>query len=184
MEDRYYEYLCSLVNLPKKKYTRLLRKMWQVPFKWFIPNDDNRAIDSINLREEFYSDIIDDINMVEEIFKVEVNMLELVISLAYRCESLTMTEEKPMRDWFWILISNVALYEYTDSNYDKLGGDTEVERILRAIIDRTYSRNGRGGFFPLTPSSKNKRVDQRKVEIWYQMSTYLVDNFYLENVTV
>lgn len=158
--------------------------MWQVPFKWFVPNDDNRAMDSMDMREAFYADIIDDIDMADEVCKAEVNMLELIISLAYRCESLAMTDEKPMKNWFWTLVSNAALYEYTDSNYEKLGGDTEVERILTTIIDRTYSRNGRGGFFPLTPSSKNKRIDQRKVELWYQMCTYLCDNSYLENVTV
>ena len=33
--------------------------------------------------------------------------------------------------------------------------------------------NGTGGLFPL----KRPRVNQRRVEVWYQMSEYLMENY-------
>ena len=40
-------------------------------------------------------------------------------------------------------------------------------------VERRYKRSGEGGLFPL----KNAAKDQRKVEIWYQLSSYLLENY-------
>ena len=48
--------------------------------------------------------------------------------------------------------------------------------ILNKIIDRGYSRRGVGGLFPL----KYSKNDQRKVELWYQMHSYLIENYYVD----
>jgi hypothetical protein len=71
--------------------------------------------------------------------------------------------------WAWKLIENIGL--------DKVEGIelSPVDRIkindaLDRVIERRYSENGEGGFFPL-PSTDE---DQRKVEIWYQMSAYIM----------
>ena len=41
------------------------------------------------------------------------------------------------------------------------------------MLAREYSDNGHGGLFPL----KNPKKDQRKVEIWYQMTEYINENY-------
>jgi hypothetical protein len=40
------------------------------------------------------------------------------------------------------------------------------------VIWRTYDRRGHGGLFPLQRSNR----DQRRVEIWYQLSEYLLQD--------
>ena len=186
MRQAYFEYLCSLIDIPTRKYTRLFDALYKKPFKWSVPNDDNRVADAVEIREEYFRECVgvNEVEAADDLRDMEPTMLELIIALSYRCETLAITAEKPMNEWFWTLISNVSLYEYWDDNYEKLGGDAEVNRILDVVIYRTYARNGRGGFFPLTPTSKNKKTDQRKIELWYQMCAYLVENFYSESVTV
>ena len=48
-----------------------------------------------------------------------------------------------------------------------------VADAMAAIIWRTYDSNGYGGLFPL----RNPREDQRKVELWYQLNAYLLEQF-------
>jgi hypothetical protein len=105
-------------------------------------------------------------------------MLELLIGLSYRCESIMADQEysMPMYEWFWKILSNVGLDQYTDNNFyeEKEKCMEVVNNILDNVINRTYRRNGKGGLFPLRHCKK----DQRRVELWYQMSSYLVENYY------
>lgn len=175
MNELYFKYLCSLVETPDPVHGKLLQALYNKPFVWFVPHDDNRASDAAMLRDDFSLQYTGD----ECLGDIDVNMLELIISLAYRCQAMAMSSnEMSMHDWFWILLNNIGLSEYRDGIYDKLGGDQEVDRILTVVIDRTYTRNGRGGLFPLTPTSKNKKNDQRKIELWYQMCAWIVENYY------
>jgi hypothetical protein len=68
---------------------------------------------------------------------------------------------------------NAGLDAFDDGNFDTMD-DSEVMKILDRIIERTYQRNGVGGLFPL----KRDKKDQRKVELWYQMNAYLIENYY------
>jgi hypothetical protein len=43
---------------------------------------------------------------------------------------------------------------------------------LHKLNNRTYSKLGKGGLFPLRSSA----YDQRKVELWYQMAAFMTEN--------
>jgi protein involved in sex pheromone biosynthesis len=109
-------------------------------------------------------------------FPEEVSMLELVIGLAYRCHDIMedSVDDMKMSDWFWKILSNIGLDKFTDDAFYGLKGQDLVKKILDIVIDRKYERSGKGGLFPLKRSKK----DQRKVELWYQMNEYLVENYY------
>jgi hypothetical protein len=145
-------------------------------FFWTVPNDDNRAFEGKELRCKFCEDlnIFYDYNQ----FSMTTSMLELIIGLAYRCEGIMAGQEYDleMKEWFWKILSNAGLDSFTDEVYDKnvLGDRCSVDQILDKIIDRTYNRSGKGGLFPL----KFAKKDQRKVELWYQMCSYLIENYY------
>jgi hypothetical protein len=111
-----------------------------------------------------------------EDFDMEVSMLELIIGLAYRCESIMADQDAnvQMDQWFWHILGNIDLDKFRDESYYDLGGSAMVNNILDRVINRTYYRSGKGGLFPLKYSKK----DQRDVELWYQMSSYLVENYY------
>lgn len=180
INEEYYQWLLDLIGIHRKHnlYFLLIKTLHKKSFYWTVPNDDNRAFEGKNLREQFceeegYPYLYDD-------FKGDASLLEVIIGLAYRCESITVDQPDSMKmqEWFWLLLSNCGLDNFTDDNYyDRWRGQT-IYDVIDKIIDRTYERNGQGGFFPLKRSKK----DQRKVELWYQMSSYLVENYYTEDM--
>jgi hypothetical protein len=180
MLEEYYEWLCDLVDVkqPGCGYTLLLRTLHDREFYWSVPNDDNRAFEGKNLRERFCEE--NGIEYVFEYFDDSCSMLELIIGLAHRCEDI-MADQKnslTMKEWFWRLLSNAGLDSFTDNSYYEMNCRLgSVDKILNRIVDRSYQRNGKGGLFPL----KGQKKDQRKVELWYQMCAYLLENYYMRD---
>lgn len=73
------------------------------------------------------------------------------------------------RDWFWHMLSNIGIDKYNDRNYNR----EAIDLAVKTVIWRTYNRNGSGGgLFPL----KRAVRDQRDVELWYQLNTYLIEH--------
>lgn len=169
---KYYEWLYDLVAYDDRynDYSYLLKTLYVRQFYWSVKNDDNRAFEGKELRIKFCEelDVVYDYTQYES----GCSMLELIINLAYKCEYI-MTDQGMgyvMRDWFWKILENVGLDNHDNDHYD----DSEVVVIINKIIDRSYKKDGTGGLFPLKKSSK----DQRKVELWYQMNSYLVENYF------
>jgi hypothetical protein len=92
-------------------------------------------------------------------------MLEMLVGLSRR---LSFECEGESRDWFWHLMENLGLRYYNDrSTYSK----EHIDGILDRVIWRTYNPDGEGGLFPL----RNSEQDQRGIEIWYQLSAYILE---------
>lgn len=142
----------------------MLEQLFLTEFVWFIPNDDNRAEDGRDLRREFLSEL--DIEPHDpEWAKIGCSMLEMMVGLSRR---LAFQADGEPRDWFWDLIKNAGLDRFNDQ---KRYNQETVANILEKIIWRTYHEDGRGGLFPL----QRAQEDQRDVELWYQLSAYLLE---------
>ncbi len=170
LDDRYLTWLYRQVSGravrvkdPAKTYWRLLRQLYSTEFIWFIPNDDNRAEDGRDLRSEFETEQV--ISYVDpDWHNLGCSFLEMLIGLSRR---LSFEAEGGTPDWFWHLIHTLGLTGCTDaSGYS----EEEVTEVVNAVIWRTYDRDGNGGLFPLV----KPRRDQTKVEIWYQLSEWLL----------
>lgn len=170
--SRYFEWLCDKINA-REGYSKLLWKLHSLQFRWSISNDDNRAIDGKILRDKFANDCgIADYSALNG----PCSVLEMLVGLAIRCENDIMNiweNGDNTAFWFWQMIENCGLFEATDDNFD----DILVEVTIDSILDREYNSSGIGGFFPL----KNAQEDQREVEIWYQMSFWLEENYPIED---
>jgi hypothetical protein len=168
LDDLYLAWLYSQVGDVKERnksltYWELFRHMHNIEFVWIVPNDDNRVEDGRDLRHEWAEET--GISLGREWMNLGCSFLEMLIGLSRR---LAFEADGHPPVWFWHLIKNLGLQECTDrSNYDHI----EVEDRFNTVIYRTYDRNGRGGLFPLRYSRK----DQRYVELWYQMSAYLLE---------
>lgn len=169
LDELYFVWLYSQVGDPELKnpsrtYWRMLRQLFTKEFVWFIPNDDNRIEDGKDLRHEFVDQArLRDVDPAWS--RLGCSMLELLIGLSRR---LSFQAEGESRDWFWHLIENLDLREYNDR---KAYSDQDVEVVLDRIIWRTYRSDGHGGLFPL----KAAQNDQRTVELWYQLSAYILE---------
>ena len=168
--EEYKDWLFDLVdcNGVSDDYSLLLGELFDTPFEWRVPNDDNRAYEGMDLREQFCRDLR--IEYIPEHYPKNCSMLELIIALALRCESMG-EDDLDYKNWFWELLTNCNLIDYSDDNY-YVDGENSTE-IIEKIINRTYTRKGLGGLFPL----KTSRRDQRKIELWYQMSAYLSEKY-------
>lgn len=174
VEQDYFHWLCEMMDVERmdRSYWLLAKDLWSTEFYSLVPHDENRAMDGLALREE-YLDVTNYPRYVH--IEGECTVLEMLVALARRID-FEMSDPYVERDssvhWFWEMIDNLGLSEFTDENYVDLNGIVEVEIILARFLERAYRRNGSGGLFPLMRSSS----DQRKVEIWYQMNEYLMEN--------
>ena len=170
LDEEYLTWLYSKVastreRNPGKTYWTLLRQLYSKEFVWLIPNDDNRIMDGLDLRWEFFKDA----NLSEsdnaEWMSLGCSVFELLVALAGR---MSFETEAPLDYWFWEMMRNLELDQFSDAHP---GSARRVDNILNNLIWRTYDYSGRGGLFPLDKPDG----DQRQTEIWYQMSTYLLE---------
>lgn len=167
LDEQYFLWLLKLINQDHKSaHIILFEQMYKKPFEWYIPNDDNRAEDGRLLREDFL--VEEGLFADESWIELDCSILELVIALSNRLSFETDIDPKI---WFWELIGNLGLAEY--ANLERIRASIkEINVILNTLNKREYEEDGYGGLFPL----RNPGRDQRRVEIWYQMSAYLLEN--------
>ena len=170
LDERYFSWLYNKVasvgeRRPSKTYWSLFFVLYTTPFEWFVPNDHNRAADGTNLRLEYLND--EDAN--ELWISEDCSMFEMLIGLARR---INFVIQEPTDDCFWLLLRNLGIgKDLTDDVFTEVDEEIVLD-IVRTVIERTYDYDGTGGLFPL----RNPSRDQRGVEIWYQMSAYLLEN--------
>lgn len=177
LDDLYFEWLYGFIGAvknrnPARSHWMLARQLYTTQFVWSIYNDDNREGDGKDLRNEFIDQC--DIRHVDTVWmEIDCSMLEMIIALAHHA---AFQAGGSPGTWFWRILDNLGLSKFTDDTFTQTVID-EVAVILATVNDRTYDRDGVGGLFPL----KHANEDQRKVELWYQLSRYLLEGEYEHN---
>lgn len=163
LDEKYFEWLCERINA-KKSYTKLLEYLHGVPFRWSIPNDENRAADGLELRWQFQYET----KCPVVLGGPECTVLEMMVALAIQCEvSIGMDDPEfgnRTDKWFWDMIKSLGLKTMTNSNFS----ESIVADKIDAFLERDYAPNGEGGLFTI----EDCRKDLRDVEIWYQACWY------------
>lgn len=167
LDDMYLEWLYDQVLVRAQRgatYWKLLSQMYKTEFTWFIPNDGNRAEDGKDLRVEWMRQV--DIDASGHWLDLSCSFLEMLVALARR---MCFEAEYTPQHWFWHLLENLGFEDCHDgSGYSR----SYVQRRMRIVMDRTYDGDGNGGLFPL----RDPEEDQRQIELWYQMSAYLLQD--------
>lgn len=165
LEELYFQWLIQPLD---KKWDEtfdinLLKTMFRTRFEHFVPNDVNRALDGIELRQEFlYKRPVRSSKWeIDGWLAEDCSILEMLLALADRCEYRTGILKT---EWFSTFLRNLGLADHYSPS--------KTRRVLQRLNKRTYSRDGLGGLFPL----ENPLEDQREVEIWYQMMAYIIEN--------
>lgn len=179
VEERYFRWLYSHIGAlsdlnPAHSHWVLAEKLHRRIFEPILPNDENRADDGSDLRDDF----CDEYGSWEDsrfIFE-PCSVLEMLIALARRMDFLS--ENSPMDGtgvgrWFWRLMENVSLSHITDDLYGSGARlDSYIDDTIDTFLYRRYSATGSGGLFPLRAPNE----DQRVMELWYQMNQYMIEN--------
>lgn len=170
IKEDYFEWVCHWVHQKKNSkmisYNKLLSLLHNIEFTFSIPKDINRAKDGVDLRYKYALELgLDDVP--ECLDDGPCSMLEMLVALALRCE--TMMDNPRYGDrtsqWFWKMIGNLGLGDMYDARFDEENVVTIIERFLA----RDYKPDGRGGLFII----KHCSIDLRSVEIWTQLNWYL-----------
>jgi hypothetical protein len=174
LDERYLEWLYGQVasvrlKNPARTYWSLMKLLYTTEFVWLIPNDDNRVEDGRDLRQEFINDAGLD-QPESDWMTIECSFLEMLISLSRRL-AFHADDDGDAGRWFWHLLNNINLGNFNDVHFKTDQQKEYVESILEKVIWRLYRDDGFGGLFPL----RNPKEDQRKVELWYQLSSYLLE---------
>lgn len=165
----YFEWLCNLIDVKRfakgVTYRKLLMRLHDIEFTYFVPYDDNRADDGIQLRRSFALSR-NDVTLSGYITG-PCSVLEMMVALAVRCETIMDDTLYGNRtgQWFWGMVHNLGLSPMSDSKFDK----NVVDNIITRFLNREYEPNGKGGLFTV----KHCERDMRTVEIWCQLSWYL-----------
>lgn len=169
----YIDYLIDVVGRGTE-YDGLLLHLYATEFYSLVPNDDNRGIDGCYLREKF----IDECGPLMEPASIRFgpcSVLEMLIALSFRIQFDLSggVYDRPASEWFWVLMDNLGFNVFNNIIYSKQQNVELLEDKLDILLNRKYSFDGNGGIFPLN----NAKEDQRKVEIWYQMSSWIIENY-------
>lgn len=165
LDDQYLEWLYALVGRQAENVDHwdLMHHLYTREFVMLVPNDDNRCKDGIALRDEFKrSD--PSIRPSRIWMSTGCSVLEMMIGVA---RHIVFEMDGDVGEWFWHLIDNLGLTRYNDKRYNARWIDQVVERL----VWRQYSYDGKGGLFPL----KEPYEDQRQVELWFQMESYMLE---------
>ena len=144
-------------------------------FKWMpnVPMDENRESDGRRLRAIFeeYSGM----SMPEAAETYPASFLEVLIALAETMEDSIMHIPGDGTDsstWFWMMLENMGIAHCDDIwMSSRSNAVSYVKGRVDDVLLRRYDQSGNGGLFPLEMA----RLDQRKVQLWYQMNSYILE---------
>jgi len=184
IEQAYFIWLCSSIGVDSQgkehniSYWLLIKELYNIEFYAVLEKDMNRSDDVIRLRERYVESIHHEITGM---YEHSVSVFELILAVAHRVKDAMDDLSHPLTEadvgqWFWHLIRNLELWRFNDINFEDQNGSKLVSNIVYNFLSRTYNSDGQGGLFPIIHPEK----DQTKLEIWYQMMAYLLENWYVE----
>lgn len=173
---KYFDFLCDIIRDDRNRgddFSLLLERLHSIEFYSLVPNDENRIEDGKKLRDKFNDEMAHTGPFVCE--NDPCTVLEMMIGLTFRMEMdlIESPFEKNPAECFWILVDNLNLGWCDNYAYYQEEGLQAINEKIYNLLSRNYDRNGQGGLFPLNKATN----DQRRVEIWYQMSLYLQENY-------
>lgn len=168
--DEYYNWLLNRIENPERpivrRYTELLNALYCKRYSYRIARDSNRAIEGVNLRYEFGDIFGYPRYMIDRWIYGQCSVLELMVALSARCEN-EISGNMDAHIWFWTMIESLNLEGMDNDHFEP----NYVDQALEDFMNGNYKKNGEGSLFAL----KNTHRDMRKLELWYQMQTFLIE---------
>lgn len=171
--EDYLQYLLWRGGLQKfTQYHKLFRALHNIVFTYIFERDDNRDEDGYDLREDYEIPNYFDKDIKKAFYDRDTSVLEVLIGLSIRVDNDFIgdpVEEHPEK-FFMEMIKNFGLIKFKNNNYREY----EIIKIVNRWMNREFEKNGQGSPFPV----RYDRRDQRKLEIWDQMNSYINENYF------
>lgn len=171
--DDYVYFLYRIVKNGGENHRKLCVELFKNRF--FITRsapkrDIDREKDGLELRKEWPNDSLDG-----EFHIIPCTMLEMIIGISKRMSEQLMDEggEDKTAQYFWEIMENLGLTCMDDDNFGWETGlaQKKIAKTCEILCKRQYNPDGTGGgMFPM-PGLLG--INQKKMEIWYQMQEYI-----------
>lgn len=138
-----------------------------VEFVWNHPMDENRAIDGLELRDDFEYETGEYLDKTSGLMP-NCSFFEMLAALCIRCENQLMRNLSlgdRTSKWFFEFLRNLGINKRMNSE--------EIEDLAYDFMDGNYKANGEGGMFPL----RKRGIRQKGEQIWKQLSAYINENY-------
>lgn len=170
--DDYMRFLILRANLQQfKDLEKIFKLLHNISFSYVLYRDNNRAEDGVALRKIYLENNYLADHLLKMFQNRECSVLEMLIGLAIRVDNEYIGdpgEEHP--EYFFIeMIENLGLCRLKQGPHM----NRVVYTIAKTWMDRKFKRNGQGSPFPVKYDDR----DQRELEIWDQMNSYVNENF-------
>lgn len=174
--DDYLQYLIWRGGLEKRReYSYLFETLHNIEFTYIIDRDDNRDEDGHDLRNDYKIPLDFSLEEDEAFYAHWTSVFEVLLAIAIRVDNEYIgdpAEEHP-EEFFMEMIKNLGLDRFTNRICQRHCRGSDIERIVNRWLDRKFDRYGGGSPFPVRYDHR----DQRKLEIWDQMNSYISENY-------
>ena len=122
-----------------ENYTELASVWDEIDFAWYIPDDEDRAIQALRMRDEYCYE-----TCAPSPRQAPSSFLEVFVSIT---DTLTAMLYQDRKDFTKSILLNMGARSYSDDGRPSSEIHEEALNIAERAIYRTYSRNGTGGLF-------------------------------------
>lgn len=122
-----------------ESYTELASVWDELDFAWYIPDDEDRAIQALRMRDEYCYETGEPSPR-----QAPASFLEVFVSIT---DTLTAMLYQDRADFTKSILLNLGARSYSDDG--RLPSEIHEEglNIAERVMYRTYGRNGAGGLF-------------------------------------
>lgn len=118
----------------------VLASVWdELDFTWYIPEDEDKAIQALRMRDEYCYE-----TGMPSPRQAPASFLEVFVSIT---DTLTAMLYQDRESFTKSILLNVGARSYSDDGCPTSEIHEEALNIAERVMYRTYSRNGTGGLF-------------------------------------
>ncbi len=178
--EHYYEWIVGFLGVRKRKYThykKLLRLLWDIPYTWIIPDDENRYLDGYGLRSRFCFEMDMTDRQYREFYTEctrRVSVLEVLAAFSRRTvDKFTMSSFYGAFFWM-IFIDNLGLTDCRDDNFD----ENYVTEVINRWLEMDFGPNGEGSLV----NFQSDEIDISVTDLWTAMNYYMREHPEMEEI--
>ena len=127
-----------------ENYSELASVWDELDFVWYIPEDEDKAIQALRMRDEYCYE-----TEMSSPRQAPASFLEVFVSIT---DALTAMLYQDREKFTKSILLNMGAYSYSDDGRLPSEINEEALVIAERVMYRTYGRNGSGGLFRIPGS--------------------------------
>lgn len=161
-DPEYIKWICDQLGLRVTKWRGVMSNLNKIPYRWYIDTDENRAVEGLNLRNDYFKDR--GFNRIDS-DNSDCTVLEMLVSLANRLnlDYVGYPGDEKNGLIFIDFCKNLGIIsEESDENQCYSGDFEDISESVDAWLDGDFEENGDGSPF-YVPSGD---INLQNLSVW------------------